>query len=112
MKAATHIGSLSAARGWCPIDNQLDHIPVTLFTDSLTKSNSFVNVRPEKDLAPWIPMGAGSKSLKGNLGTWEARWYHAQSILSSPYHLTLYLDVDAVPCSAQGISNILWKLVD
>jgi len=132
MKAASRTRGLQADKGWCPLDPELDHVPVTLFTDApmgaagqdswqngstsatmLERSESFngVVVRSVEELAPWAgPNTSGALNLQ--LGTWRTRWYHAQVLLRAPYALALYLDVDALPCSAHGLSRLLRKLTD
>jgi len=133
MKAAARTRGLKAQRGWCPLDPALDYIPVTLFTDMPKATFSHcrpgwprgrphqpanVEVHPEEELGMWTGPPVGSKfdrlldsdSHMRHLGSWKVRWYHAESILHSPYTMTMYLDVDAYPCSAESISQLMWAL--
>jgi len=69
-----------------------------------------VDVEPESSMKEW--KGPKTLNLARHLGSWKLRWYHVQSMLNSPYALTLYLDVDALPCTAKGISRLMHKITD
>jgi len=117
---ASRTRRLPAHKGWCPLDPELDHIPVALFTDTPKQQLipcmsqgvrlTEIDVHEEFELDAWMGV-EGNDHLNHMLGTWKMRWYHAQSILQSPYKLSLYLDVDALPCSAHGISSLFHELV-
>lgn len=120
LRVATRSRSLNTMKGWCPLDHELDHIPVTLFTDqpigNVDRSGGSmhgVNVQelPHIDprLTPSDPSAAAS-GLKKNLGSWLTRWFHAKSILMSPYDLTLYVDVDALPCTGRGVAQLMYRV--
>mmetsp|Transcript_108503 Transcript_108503/g.317447 ORF Transcript_108503/g.317447 Transcript_108503/m.317447 type:complete len:338 (+) Transcript_108503:135-1148(+) len=127
MRVANRTSRLSARKGWCPLDSELDHVPVTLFTDidpltlqryvdfevakvGKAVGTSNLRIRPIRELPPWEgPMS--NKRLKGHLGNWMLRWYHAQIILAAPYTMVTYLDVDALPCTAHGITRLMEKLI-
>jgi len=135
MKVAAHTRSLPVSLGWCPLDPALGHIPVTLYTDvpsedlqlslqeedpdaavSLTRyahgsTIADVTVLPETALAPWDGTDDDGQLLR-HLGGWRVRWLHVRAMLQSPYMMTLYLDVDALPCSSNGISRLLWAVVN
>jgi len=105
-KVATHIRALEMPKGWCPEQPGLDKAPVTLFGDKADGvCPEGVNCLLEKDMAPWE---GGDKSIGGqqsHLGSWKFRFYHAQMLINSPYNLTLYVDVDALPCTGEGVAN-------
>jgi len=116
------------------VNLELDYIPVDLFTNITNfphctsekleaqvyskATRRYVHLRtacrvvlhPEEELEPWKGPDGGDGLQKKNLGSWRIRWYHAQVMINSPFELTVYLDVDAYPCSGGGISRLLWKL--
>jgi len=137
MKVAARTRSLPAAPGWCPLDPSLDHIPVTLFTDvpasalaqALQKdrpgaqvelarraffgsSVAGVSVVPEARLSAWDGEQRRDGVLLRHLGGWKVRWLHVQAMLQSPYTMTLYLDVDALPCSSRGIARLFQRVAN
>eukprot|EP00746_Dinoflagellata_sp_MGD_P146709 gnl/MRDRNA2_/MRDRNA2_79145_c0_seq1.p1 gnl/MRDRNA2_/MRDRNA2_79145_c0~~gnl/MRDRNA2_/MRDRNA2_79145_c0_seq1.p1 ORF type:complete len:346 (-),score=53.96 gnl/MRDRNA2_/MRDRNA2_79145_c0_seq1:420-1457(-) len=138
LRAAQYIRALKVEKGWCSHDLDLDHIPVTLFTDVDASSHpSFEKTQTQgvnvvvlraptneikaaacgpstgvechpEDALPKYPLTNGMAPSAG--GNWKYRWYHAQVLLQSPYDLTFYLDADAVPCSGEGMTYLVKKI--
>lgn len=112
-KVAQHIRAIKVKRGWCPDQPKLASVPVALFTDFKDFAcPEGVQCFSEKDMAPW---NGASKNIGGNnahLGSWKFRWYHAQMLIKSPFPLTLYLDIDALPCSGDAIASIFATFKD
>lgn len=123
---ANRTTQLSAVKGWCSLDPDLDHVPVTLFTDlnptTLWREVNLLRVQSPKavgasalsirhisELPPWAGP-TGSAGLQEHLGSWRMRWYHAQTILAVPYRIVIYLDVDAIPCTSHGVTRLIEKV--
>jgi len=119
---AERIRHLNVTKGWCPQDLALDYIPVTLFTDakhltlSRTKESQGcpqgVNCLPETAMEAAPESLQLRKAVRPRLGGWTTRWYHAQIMVSSPYNLGIYLDLDAVPCSGDKLGYLLKQMTD
>mmetsp|Transcript_49099 Transcript_49099/g.110464 ORF Transcript_49099/g.110464 Transcript_49099/m.110464 type:complete len:442 (-) Transcript_49099:83-1408(-) len=71
---------------------------------------SDLRVRPESDMQPW--QGIKDSQIQEHLGSWKVRWYHVQSMLESPYEMTMYMDIDAYACSAEGVGRLLKQVAD
>lgn len=107
MKVAKYIRSLNISQGWCP-EQDLDKIPVAFFSDKTgLECPEGVECFGKDNMAPWRH-GRMEIARPGSthLGSWKYRWYHAQMLVNSPYELTLYVDVDALPCSGVGIESM------
>merc|ERR1719313_2001016 len=61
---------------------------------------------------PWVPWvnPGNDQNLQGHLGNWKFRWYHAQMLVHSPFRHTLYVDIDALPCSGQKIGDLFHEM--
>jgi hypothetical protein len=109
-KVTNLIRSLNVSKGWCPEDPELDHIPIAFFTDAdASECPKGVQCLPENAMPPWEgPQGAVPllNSKSSHLGDWKFRWYHAQGLINSPYPWTLYVDLDALPCSGEGVTAL------
>lgn len=112
-KVIEYISKLNVSKGWCPEDLELATLPIAYFTDVKGhRCPEGVQCFGEKDLAPWtlpVPSRSDSK-ISDHLGSWKYRFYHAQMLVSAPFDLALYLDIDAVPCSGEGISKMFKKM--
>lgn len=111
---AERIRALNATKGWCPEDPQLDYIPVALFTDDaklIGECPKGVTCIPDTHMAQSEEITSAAKGkIRPGLGSWKFRWYHAQMMVSSPYELGIYLDLDAVPCSGDKLGDLLKRL--
>lgn len=109
-KVAPYIRKIPAQKGWCPLDPELDHIPVALFSDLCdTTQLEGVQCRPETDMEPFE--GKEGPLLQAGLGSWKIRWYHAQVLLKTPYTMSVYVDLDALPCSAEKLTEMMNTLL-
>lgn len=112
---AARVRALPAEKGWCPLDPQLDHVPVALFTDvpekDLEAQAHGVEIHSEKELPAWTHEATQAPGTMRAGQSQKMKWYHPHVILKSPYTLTLYLDVDAQLCSAGGFTRLATRLL-
>jgi len=106
-KVLKHISALEFPKGWCPEQPELDKAQIAFFTDLKDHvCPAGVQCLDETAMASW---DGGAKKMSGgssHLGNWKYRFYHAQMLVNSPFDLTLYLDVDALPCSGDAIAKV------
>jgi hypothetical protein len=111
------IRAMEPAKGWCPTDPELSHIPVTLFTnaavdailDRLNHTAAGVSVVSNSSFEP-LPVNTHVLDQ----GWWREgdpryRWYHCQGLVHAPFDLTLYLDADIVICAPDRIATLFQK---
>lgn len=112
-KVINHIKAMKPPKGWCPEQPELDYLPITYFTDLKEHvCPEGVQCLTDEAMKKWE---GGEKKISGSnshLGSWKLRFYHAQMIVSSPYDLTLYLDMDALPCSGDAIAKVFSAFKD
>lgn len=110
--------AMKPSAGWCPLDKELAHVPITLFTDlpadrlseelgqgadssvSIVSNNTFDTLSVDADRLP---------SGWWNEGHPKYRWYHCQALVHAPHDLTLYLDSDATICTMDRFVNLFNK---
>lgn len=106
-KVVKHIQAMKFPKGWCPEQPELDKVQIAFFTDNKDHvCPDGVQCFSEKAMAPWEGHGGTMSGGSSHLGSWAYRWYHAQVLINSPFDLSLYLDVDALPCSGDAIAKI------
>jgi len=111
-KVAKHIRALQVSKGWCTEQPELSSVPVAFFTDLKDHAcPEGVECFGESDMAPWKSADNKIGGSNAHLGSWKYRWYHAQMMVNSPYDLTLYVDVDALPCSGEAIQSLFATFV-
>jgi hypothetical protein len=111
---ALKIHEMKPGAGWCPLDPSLEHVPITLITDMTPNALVDHYGRGVENLTvmsnqTFDKIGVDINSLAS--GWWAEgdpiyRWYHCQTLLRSPYDLTLYLDADATVCSADKLVKL------
>lgn len=114
-------------KGWCPENKTLEgsnSVHVTVYTDyedleeakkDLKKGDhNFVikhtSTFGENPIAHFDKMDKKLEGfagfIKGKLGGVSGRWYHTKMLDNAPYPLVVYLDLDAVPCNAEGLMHL------
>lgn len=112
-KVLDHIKAMKPPKGWCPEQPELDYLPIAFFTDLEDHvCPSGIQCFSDKDMKPWEGNAKNIGGTNSHLGSWKYRFYHAQMIVSSPFDLTLYLDVDALPCSGEAIAKVFSAFKD
>jgi len=107
-KVVNHIRKYHLPKGWCPEQPELEGpVPFAYFTDLKDHvCPEGVQCFPETKMDAW---DGGNKKMGGavsHLGSWKYRYWHAQMLVHSPFDLTLYIDVDALPCSGEALAKV------
>lgn len=106
-KVINHIKAMKPPKGWCPEQPELDYLPIAYFTDLQGHvCPEGVRCFTDKDMTAWE---GNAKSIGGggaHLGSWKYRFFHSAMIAASPFDLTLYLDLDALPCGGDAIAQM------